>query len=178
MTSQQISNLVNILGKMKDLRRNGWVNHGVKNPESDADHSYSLAMLVLLLAPKRLDLLKCLKMALIHDLPEVFCGDFVPGQISDVEKNRLETDAMHEIAHRLHTSAFADLFAEFEMQKTPEAQFVKALDRLDNVLTAKYYETEQNLKLVDEFAASAYPRIVRLDEDLRHLLLQILADLQ
>lgn len=177
LTTQQILNLVAILGKMKNLRRTGWVNRGVKNPESDADHSFSLAVLAMFLAPAELDKLKCLQMALIHDMPEIFCGDFMPDQISDVEKNKLETDAMHEIAHQLRLPQLSDLFAEFEAQKTPEAKFVKALDRLDNVLTAKYYQTEQKIDLVEEFAASARSRIENLDAETRELLQSVLKTL-
>ena len=116
-------------------------------------------------------------MALIHDMPEIFCGDFMPDQISDIEKNKLETDAMHEIAHQLRLPQLSDLFAEFEAQKTPEAKFVKALDRLDNVLTAKYYQTEQKIDLVEEFAASARSRIENLDAETRELLQSVLKTL-
>lgn len=177
MKSQQVKNLVSVLGKMKNLRRTGWVNRNVKNPESDADHSFSLAFLVMLLAPENLDKLKCLQMALIHDLPEIFCGDFTPKQIAPAEKRRLETDAMQEITRMLQTPQLADLFAEFEAQQTPEAKFVKALDRVDNVLTASYYKTEQNIDLVNEFAASALPRLSQLDEETRKMLSDILSAL-
>lgn len=175
MTSRQIKNLVTILGKMKNLRRTGWVKRNIKNPESDADHSFSVAFLALMLAPENLDKLKCLQLALIHDLPEVFCGDFTPNQISSTEKNRLETDAMQEIAHQLQMPQLADLFAEFEAEQTPEAKFIKALDRVDNVLTASYYKKEQNIDLVNEFAASAFPRLSQLDEKTQKVLLSILS---
>lgn len=48
-------------------------------------------------------------------------------------------------------------FAEFEAQKTPEAAFVKCLDKLDNVLTAAYYERSRRGSegLLREFSAHA-----------------------
>ncbi|MBR1903749.1 MAG: HD domain-containing protein [Alphaproteobacteria bacterium] len=177
MDMAQVKNLINILCKMKDLRRRGWVNRHIKNPESDAGHSFSVALLTMLLAPKEIDLCKCLQMALVHDLPEVFCGDFVPNEIAPEEKQRLETEAMRQLVQQLNVPKMADLFAEFEAGQTPEARFVKAIDRVDNVLTAEYYRTTQGIDLVAEFIQSALPRVMRLDEKTQKSLLRILQDL-
>ena len=168
-------NLVNILGRMKSLKRTGWIKRQVENPESDADHSYSLSLLVLLLAPKNLDLLKCLKLALVHDLPEAFCGDFIPGELLPEEKATLEKSAMQKIAADLKAPELAVLFEEYEQRNTPEAEFVRSLDSLDNVFTARFYEDKSKSLLTDEFATSALPRINNLkDEILRDKLLEIL----
>ena len=174
MTVRQINNLVAVLGKMKQLKRNGWRKRNVKNSESDADHSFSVAMLAMLLAPSALDKEKCLKMALIHDLPEIMCGDFVPGEIEAAEKAKLEADAMQQIVKKVGVPELGELFAEFEARQTPEAQFVWALDRLDNVLTAKFYEEQQDIALKSEFAASAYPRIDALEPECKETLLNVL----
>lgn len=174
MTARQIKNLVAVLGKMKQLKRNGWRKRNVKNSESDADHSFSLAMLAMLLAPSALDKEKCLKMALIHDLPEVLCGDFVPGELETEEKAKLEADAMQQIIKKVGILELGELFTEFEARQTPEARFVWALDRLDNVFTAKFYEDQQNIALKSEFAASAYPRIDALEPDSREILMNVL----
>jgi len=178
MEKIQIQNLANILGKMKSLKRTGWVKRQVKNPESDAEHSYSLAMLALLLAPKNLDLLKCLKLALIHDLPEIFCGDLLPGELPKSEKEKLELNAMQKIACDLNMPELTELFTEYEQHKTPEAEFVWALDRLDNVFTARFYENEQNISLVKEFTLGAKSRIGNLSQkSLSKRLQKILEDL-
>ena len=102
MKKTEILNLADILGRMKKLKRTGWVKRKVINPETDAEHSYSLAMLVMLFAPARLDRFKCLQLALIHDLPEVFCGDFVPGEIELKEKEKLENAAIKKVVSRLN----------------------------------------------------------------------------
>lgn len=178
MEKIQVQNLVYVLGKMKSLKRTGWVKRQVKNPESDAEHSYSLAMLALLLAPKNLDLLKCLKLALIHDMPEIFCGDFVPGELPESEKSRLEQNAMQKITYDLNEPELTTLFSEYEQHKTPEAEFVWALDRLDNVFTARFYENEQNISLVNEFTLGAKSRIDSLSQkSLSKRLQKILEDL-
>ncbi|MEE6207334.1 MAG: HD domain-containing protein [Alphaproteobacteria bacterium] len=174
MTSLQVNELVDILGKMKSLKRTGWVCRHVQDPESDADHSYSLAILALLLAPKNLDLLKCLKLALVHDMAEVYCGDYMPGTIEPDEKNQKECAAFKQIAESLKRPDFADLFNEFEAEITPEAKFMKALDRVDNIVTASYYQKEQGIKLVEEFTQSSMPRIEKLDDDTKQILLDFI----
>lgn len=175
MERKQVLNLADLLGRMKMLKRTGWVKRQVANPESDADHSYSLAMLAFLLAPQELDLLKCLKLALIHDLPEAFCGDFVPGELEPAEKEKLELNAMQKICSDINCPELMDLFNEYEQHSSPEAEFVWALDRLDNVFTARFYELKSDLSLVDEFAAGTLQRINSLkDKNLAEKLQKIL----
>lgn len=178
MEKKQVQNLVKILGRMKSLKRAGWVKRQVRDPESDADHSYSLAFLTLLLAPDNLDLLKCLKLALIHDLPEAFCGDFIPGEIEPQEKAKLETSAMQKVIEDIKHPELLELFEEYQQHSTPEAEFVWTLDRLDNVFTARFYEGRSGNSLTDEFAAGTLPRIESLkDKNLSKLLQKILKSL-
>src|SRR3989338_476599 len=50
----------------------------LKRKESDAEHSWHLAMFIILFEKdiaKNLDIAKMLKMALIHDLVEIYAGD-------------------------------------------------------------------------------------------------------
>jgi len=177
MNKQEIMNLVSVLGKMKTLKRNGWLKRGVKDVESDAEHSFSTAFLVMLLAPQELDNLKCLKMALIHDLPEVLCGDFVPGEFSLKEKADLEQNAMRQIADNIAYTEIADLFDEFLAQETPEAKFVNAIDQLDNVFTARFYEDNVHKPLVREFWETAFPAVQQLPEEEGKKLLRLLVAL-
>jgi putative hydrolase of HD superfamily len=60
------------------------------------------------------------------------------------------------------------LFEEYEQGKTPEAKFVKQLDKLDMALQAERYQDEYGLSL-GEFIESARLRID--DEDLQNLLI-------
>ena len=164
MEKKQVLNLADLLGRMKTLKRAGWVKRRIDAPESDADHSYSLALLTLLLAPETLDLLKCLKLALIHDLPEAFCGDFVPGELRPEEKAKLEQSAMQKVIDNIGHPELMELFNEYEQCLTPEAEFVRALDRLDNVFTARFYEGRHRMSLTNDFAAGALPRISNLQD--------------
>ena len=159
MEKQQIDNLIEILGKFKDLKRSGWIKRKVCNPESDAEHSFSLAFMVLLFCPDDMDKLRCLELALIHDLAEIYAGDYTPvDNISPEEKHSKELDAMKLLSEELSYHQLIDLFNEYEEQKTKEAMFIKGLDKIDNVLTATYYDKHNrsdDYKLVPEFGKHA-----------------------
>ena len=69
-------NFVSEIEKLKDITRTGWELYSVNNPESVADHSFCLAVLSMLYAEKlKLDTEKCIKLALIHDMCEVYTKD-------------------------------------------------------------------------------------------------------
>lgn len=72
--------IVNI-GKLKRKSRKGWtVLHKIKDSESTADHSFRLAVLAWVLGRKKqdLNLEKVIKLALLHDLCEVYAPDETP----------------------------------------------------------------------------------------------------
>jgi len=123
---------------LKDLPRTGWVREGVQAPESVAAHSWGVAFLAMQLCPEHLDRGRVLEMCIIHDLAEVRVGDITPDDgIPAEEKRRRETEAMAALGV---TERSRRLFEEYEAQETPEARFVKFLDRLDMALQADCYE--------------------------------------
>lgn len=171
MEKQKLDNLIFILGNIKDLRRRGWIKRRVAEPESDADHMYSVALQALLLAPPHLNRLHCLELALIHDLPEIYASDFTPGEISADRKYELELQAARRIAEELDFPQILDWFIEFETQSTPEARFVKSLDKQDNALTAAYYDRGQRspqplLKEFGTYAAQCVDEIAGEDKQI------------
>ena len=139
--------LMTYLG-LKDVLRQGWVNAGVESPESVAAHSWGMAVLALKLCPDDLDLEHVLKLCLVHDLPEVVVGDLTP-QDDVSTKSADERAAMEQLAPE-----WVSLFDEYEQQATPEAVFVKSLDKLDMALQAKVYMTRSDLDL-NQFIESA-----------------------
>lgn len=167
--SEIVNNLVEILGKFKELKRRGWIKRKVKahKRESDAEHSYDLCLLVLRFAPDNLDKGKCLALATIHDLPEIYSKDFTPGEIHPVEKLRLEKKAARQVSQELSWPELIELFDEFTAQQTPESRFVMALDKLDCALTAKYYDDNvySKTKLLEEFASNAKIKIEQINSD-------------
>ena len=154
----QLHNIINIIGKIKDLKRSGWIMRNVTLPESDADHSYGVTLLAAVMAPNNLDKQKCLKMALIHDLPEIYTGDFTPyDNISQKDKHKLEREGALRLANEQQWPEIKDLIDEYNQCKTPEAKFVNMIDKLETVITAKYYDNNNRSpqNLIDEFSEYA-----------------------
>ena len=134
--------------QLKDIPRTGWVRSGVENPESVAAHSWGMAVLALKLCPEDLNLEHVLKLCLVHDLPEVIVGDLTPTDDRST-KAADERAAMQELAPE-----WVDLFDEYEQQSTPEAIYVRSLDKLDMALQAKLYMERSDLDL-NQFIESA-----------------------
>jgi len=136
---------------LKHVDRAGWVRVGVTEPESVAAHSWGMSWLVLRLCPPDLDRGRCLALATLHDLPEVVVGDLTPHDGVSKEDKRAREDAAAQ-------SLLADrpdllgLVREYADQSTPEARFVRDLDKLDMALQALVYRGTADTR---EFVASA-----------------------
>ena|SRR6218665_10400 len=109
--------------------------------ENDAEHSWHLAMMTIVLAEhsdKPIDILKVLKMVLIHDIVEIDAGDTF---IYDAAKNHTNTDEELVAAKRIfgllpekQAEKFIAIWQEFEEGITNEAKFAKTMDRFEPLL--------------------------------------------
>lgn len=110
-------------------------------PENDAEHSWHLAMMTLVLAEhadEPVDVLKVLKMVLIHDIVEIDAGDTF---IYDTAKDHNNTDEERAAAERIfgllpaqQAKEFIAVWEEFEAGETNEARFARAMDRFEPLL--------------------------------------------
>lgn len=112
-----------------------------KRFENDAEHSWHLAMFIILFEkdlPQNLDIKKMLKMALIHDLVEIYAGDtFFFDKEGHKTKKEREEKAAKKLFKKLPEELekeFHDLFSEHEAAKTKESKFVKSFDQLQPML--------------------------------------------
>lgn len=160
-------------GKLKRLERAGWVRAGVPDPESVADHSYRVALLALLLAPRLgVETEKTLKIALLHDLAEARVGDLTPADgVAPADKRAREEAAFAAIVGGLPEGPDLDaLFRAYEDASSPEARIVRQLDKLEMALQALEYERETGLNLTEFWisarAALDHPLLVALFERL------------
>jgi putative hydrolase of HD superfamily len=146
------------------IPRSGWISHGVALPdvESVADHSFTTAMLALLLADlerergQRVDAERVLRMALLHDLSETLTFDISKGYLDYLGKRgKAIKDEVEEAAwkHILNgitktklRSHYSRLQYEFDAEQTLESRIVHAADRLDILLQ------------VVEYAKRGYPK--------------------
>ena len=109
--------------------------------ENDAEHSWHLAMMTLVLAEhsdQPIDVLKVLKMVLIHDIVEIDAGDTF---IYDSTKNHTNTDEELNAAKRIfgllpieQEEEFIAIWKEFEDGITDDAKFAKSMDRFEPLL--------------------------------------------
>lgn len=152
---------------LKALPRAGWLRVGVERPESVAAHSWGLCWLVCALCPAHLDRGVALTIATLHDLAEARVGDITPYDgIDKAEKRRREADAMASMLAPLpHAAELEARWWDYELGRTPEGRWVKALDKLDMALQAALYAIDGIP--TTEFVASALAALD--DETLRAL---------
>jgi len=128
------------IDKIKYIQRKSKLFNSNRN-ENDAEHSWHLAMMVLVLAEHAnsdIDVLKVLKMVLIHDIVEIDAGDVF---IFDTNKNHSNTQEELKAANRIfgilpdnQAQEFIEIWLEFEEGNTNESKFAKAMDRFEPVL--------------------------------------------
>jgi putative hydrolase of HD superfamily len=109
--------------------------------ENDAEHSWHLAMMVLLLAEhsdQPIDSLRVLKMVLIHDLVEIDAGDtYAYDEEAHHDKALREQAAADRLFSMLpedQGKEFRALWDEFEERATADARFAGAVDRMQPLL--------------------------------------------
>ena len=110
-------------------------------PENDAEHSWHLALMAIALsehANKPVDILKVIKMVLIHDIVEIDSGDVF---VYDKSKSHKNTEEEFAAAKRIfgllpenQAKELIDLWKEFEDGETDDAKFAKSLDKLEPLL--------------------------------------------
>ncbi len=109
--------------------------------ENDAEHTWQLALMAAVLAEhsrEPVDLLRVLKMLLIHDIVEIDAGDtfaYDPiAQASQVERELKAADRIFALLPSDQASEFRALWDEFEAKVTADARFANAMDRLQPLL--------------------------------------------
>ena len=109
--------------------------------ENSAEHSWHLAMYVMLLAEHangEINILRVLKMVLLHDLVEIDAGDtFCYDEKGNEDKEAREIKAAQRLFGLLpadQANEFKALWEEFEAGETMEAKFANSVDRLQPLL--------------------------------------------
>lgn len=148
------------VGLSKKLKRTGWVNNNILNPESVAEHAFRVTVLCMALAPiLKVNKEKLIKMAIIHDLGETATGDIVfqHGKKIDLKKKlkkeRIEKEAIKQILFG-YGEDYSRLFHEMILRKTREALVFWEIDVLERTIQAYEYEKEQK-KVLSQFFEGA-----------------------
>jgi len=137
---KQIEFIIEI-DKVKNIYRRTDLFNQKDRRENDAEHSWHISMMALILAEysndKAIDMLKVLKMLLIHDLVEIYAGDYFVYTEKIEEKLEKEKEGAQKIFGILpedQKEEYLKIWHEFEEAETPEAKFATVLDRLQPIL--------------------------------------------
>jgi putative hydrolase of HD superfamily len=146
--------------------------------ESDAEHSWHLATFLLLLEDElpEVDFTRVLKLALIHDLPEIYAGDTNPYRSDLTNKEENEKVAADKLFNMLPSTLqhkFTELFEEYLNQTTIEARLVKSADKLmpliQNLCTNNEYSSYRKLEVDYQEAKDYLDKYFKTDGILKQM---------
>lgn len=133
-------NFIMEVDKLKEIFRQSIVSSGSRR-ENDAEHSWHIALMAILLsehANERVDVLRVVKMLLLHDIVEIDAGDtYNYDEEALLDKRQREEAAAKRLFGLLpndQRDEFMELWEEFERRATPESRYAAALDRLQPML--------------------------------------------
>ena len=137
MSPKEYLAIVHCITGLKERTRHAWMKSG--RQESVAEHSWRMALMAYFLRDEfpTVDLTRVLLMALLHDAGEVFTGDIPTFEKTDADRaheHRLR-DAWIDALPPPYAAEVRSLFAEMDAMETEEAKIVKALDRMEAVIT-------------------------------------------
>jgi putative hydrolase of HD superfamily len=106
--------------------------------ENDAEHSWHFALMALTLYEYAgyggVDINRVIKMALLHDLVEIYAGDtFAYDAEGAKDKQRREESAANKLFALLppeQACEYRSLWEEFDAMETPDSLYASAIDRL------------------------------------------------
>lgn len=128
------------LDKIKKIGRQTYLSDASRK-ENDAEHSWHLALMVFVFADyanEPIDVLRTMKMVLLHDVIEIDAGDTYA---YDTEGNKTKREREVKAADRIfgllpkeQAAEYRGLWDEFEAMETPEAKFANMLDKVQPLL--------------------------------------------
>ena len=172
MNPRALIDILRVAERLKDTTRHCYTSGG--RHESVAEHSWRMTLMAYLVADAfpQADLLKLLKMCLIHDLGECFTGD-IPAFDKTAADEELEERLLGEWVDTLPEpirSEWQGLYGEMNARESVEAKIFKALDNLEAVIQhnesdiATWTDHEYDLNLrygYDKCAFSEYMTALR-----------------
>lgn len=182
---QKIIRFLHKAGRLKNATR--FKNSKKILGDSAAEHSWRVALMTFIFSDElkiKIDLIKALEMALLHDIVESVVGNvdytyIIKGKITEKQKSLLENKAINQL--RKSVTQFSGnkiyvLWKEYEKGITKEAKFVKAMNKLETLM----YLVEAGFKSYDkpETIANYADEAVNNFPELKYILKEVKNELK
>lgn len=155
---------IQIVRLLKTQKRTGWVDHKVPmaNVESISDHMYRMSIISMVIPNHEINIDKCVKIAVIHDIAEALVGDITPFDgVTKQEKHRREYESIKFMSGLIepYNPKFAkemvELWLDYEEIRCIEARYVKDVDKYEMIQQAWDYEQQFGFQYnLDQFYES------------------------
>ncbi len=160
---KQIEFIITI-DEMKNVLRRNLVADGSRR-ENDAEHSWHLAIMAMVLeeySADKVDIAKVMKIALVHDLVEVYAGDTfaydAKGNEDKLDREIMAAEKLFGMLKGGQGDEIRALWDEFEAKETAESKYANAIDRLQPLIL-NYLTDGHTWKLGDVHAPQIYKRM-------------------
>ena len=149
MKNKNIIRFYMLANSLKEKLRTGYIEIGIEKErtESVAEHIYGTLILAIAIDSEYsldLDMLKVLKMLILHETEEILMPDFtVRANITPEEKIKMGKTCVHQVVKDLYKSQeLENLLDEFNERKTKEAKFCFLIDKIECDFQAKMYDLQ------------------------------------
>ena len=123
--------------KMKNILRQSMLSDKSRQ-ETDAEHSWHFALTAMTLYEycgiEGVDISRVIRMAIVHDLVEIYAGDTfaydLKGNESKAERENEAADKLFSLLPCEQATDYRTLWEEFDKMETPDAIYASAIDRL------------------------------------------------
>ncbi|MBQ9939291.1 MAG: HD domain-containing protein [Oscillospiraceae bacterium] len=150
--------------KMKNILRQTLLADGSRR-ENDAEHSWHFALMAMTLAEysaREIDMLRVLKMALLHDIVEIYAGDTFAydekGHEDKAEREAAAADKIFAMLPAEQSAEYRELWEEFDAMETADSRYAATIDRLQPLVN-NYLTNGHTWKLGNVTSDKVYKRI-------------------
>ncbi|MCS7126701.1 MAG: HD domain-containing protein [Aigarchaeota archaeon] len=168
-----------VISKVKEIKRTGWIQRGIEDAESVADHSFAVLSLSMILAEIRgLNVVEVVRMAILHDLAEAVIGDLTPSQKREKirEYERVEREFIESLVKLMPKDIgekYLEAWRRYLEGESREARLVGLVDKLEMGLQAVIYlKKTGNEKLLEIYRSAL--EFVENDSEILNILKEAL----
>lgn len=144
--------------------------------ENDAEHSWHFALMSMILYEyvdnSKVNLFRVLKMALVHDLIEIYAGDtYAYDTVANLDVKEREEKAADKLFSLLpedQAKEIRELWEEFDERETYDAKYASAIDALQPFLN-NYYTQGKTWQINNAKSSQVYKRQERIKNEIPEL---------